>query len=85
MTWSITPLIDTTGNGLVLSSDGKYVTVKNDIGAPDQLWVLTNPISDSSQSKVILSENSNLSKVVGIVRLLLNIIALINTTLLPSF
>ena len=67
MTWSITPLIDTTGNGLVLSSDGKYVTVKNDIGAPDQLWVLTNPISDSSQSKVILSKNSNLSKVVGIV------------------
>ena len=51
--WTITPLIDTNGNGLVLSSDGTNVTVNNDIGASNQRWLLSKEMSNTHQPKVL--------------------------------
>ena len=52
MNWTITPLIDTNGNGLVLTSDGNNVIVKNDIGATNQRWMLSKELSNTSECKV---------------------------------
>ena len=54
MNWTITPLIDTNGNGLVLTSDGNNVMVSNDIGATNQRWLLSKELSILSESKVML-------------------------------
>jgi hypothetical protein len=50
--WTITPLIDTDGNGLVLSSDGKNAIVKNDISASNQRWLLSKKSSNLTDLKV---------------------------------
>ena len=54
MNWTITPLIDTNGNCLVLTSDGSNVNVKNDLGASNQRWLLSKELSNSSECKVIM-------------------------------
>ena len=54
MNWTITPLIDTNGNCLVLTSDGSNVNVKNDLGATNQRWLLSKELSNSSECKVIM-------------------------------
>ena len=54
MNWTVTPLIDTNGNGLVLTSDGNNVMVTNDIGATNQRWLLSKELSISSESKVVI-------------------------------
>ena len=56
--WTITPLIDTKGNGLVLSSDGKNVVVKNDISASNQCWLLSKQSSSLSGVKVETTRKS---------------------------
>ena len=62
MNWAITPLIDTNGNGLVLTSDGNHVIVKNDIGASNQRWLLSKEVSSSSECKVNLKDTLNISE-----------------------
>ena len=59
MNWTITPLIDTNGNGLVLTSDGNNVMVSNDIGATNQRWLLSKELSILSESKVMLYRHNN--------------------------
>ena len=62
MNWTITPLIDTNGNGLVLTSDGNNIMVSNDIGATNQRWLLSKELSVLSESKVMLYRHDNYHK-----------------------